>query len=93
MSSTSWRHDPALAVPGALLAAILMLVIVGPWLAVQPFDAIDFDADWGQGPSLAHPFGTDDLGRDLFARTCVGGRLSLAVGLVSTLVSLAIGVV
>ena len=92
MSGTSWRHDPALAVPAALLAAILILVIVGPWLAVQPFDAIDFDADWGQGPSLAHPFGTDDLGRDLFARTCVGGRLSLAVGLVSTLVSLVIGV-
>lgn len=87
-----WR-DPALAGPAALLAAIVLLVLVGPWLAVQPFDAIDFDAEWGQGPSLAHPFGTDDLGRDLFARTCVGGRLSLAVGLVSTLVSLAIGVV
>lgn len=92
MSRTSWRHDPALTVPAALLAAILLLVLAGPWLSAQPFDAIDFDADWGQGPSLAHPFGTDDLGRDLFARTCVGGRLSLAVGLVSTLVSLVIGV-
>ena len=92
MTRPDGLRDPAVAGPAGLLAAILLLVIAGPWLAAQPFDAIDFDADWAQPPSLAHPFGTDDLGRDLFARTCVGGRLSLAVGLVSTLVSLAIGV-
>lgn len=85
-----WR-DPALLRPAAILMVMLLLVIVGPWLAVQPYDSIDFDSDWGQPPSRAHPFGTDELGRDLFARTCVGGRLSLAVGLVSTLVSLLIG--
>jgi len=85
-------RQPGVAMPAGLLALILLLAIVGPWLVPQPFDAIDFEADWGQGPSLAHPFGTDELGRDLFARVCVGGRLSLAVGLVSTLVALLIGI-
>ena len=83
---------PAIAVPAAILLLIVLLAVVGPWLAPQPYDAIDFDADWGAAPSASHIFGTDDLGRDLFARVCVGGRLSLAVGFVSTLVSLAIGI-
>ncbi|WP_428380240.1 ABC transporter permease [Nevskia ramosa] len=84
--------QPGVAMPALLLMLILLLAIIGPWFAPQPFDAIDFEADWGRGPSLAHPFGTDELGRDLFARVCVGGRLSLAVGLVSTLVALLIGI-
>lgn len=85
-------RQPGVAMPAMLLVLILLLAIAGPWFAPQPFDAIDFEADWGSGPSLAHPFGTDELGRDLFARVCVGGRLSLAVGLVSTLVALLIGI-
>jgi oligopeptide transport system permease protein len=43
-------------------------------------------------PSLAHWFGTDELGRDAFARVIWGGRISLLVGLVGTLVSIVIGV-
>jgi oligopeptide transport system permease protein len=43
-------------------------------------------------PSSAHWFGTDDLGRDLFARVLYGGRISLSVGLAATLVSVIIGV-
>jgi len=88
------RMNPAVIVPAAVLAVIILLSIIGPWLSPYPFDAIDFDSDWGTGPGLAHGhvFGTDELGRDLFARTLYGGRLSLAVGAVSTLVSLVIGV-
>lgn len=92
MSGRALLRQPGVAMPAALLVVIVLLAIIGPWLAPQPFDAIDFAADWGRGPSFAHPFGTDELGRDLFARVCVGGRLSLAVGLVSTLVALAIGI-
>lgn len=91
------RHllaNPAARLALALLAIIVALALLGPLLSPYAFDAIDFDADWGRGPSWSdgHWFGTDDLGRDLFARSCHGGRLSLLVGLVATLVSTAIGV-
>lgn len=78
----------------AVLVLIVLLAAFGPVLSPYAFDAIDFDGDWSAAPSLrgGHLFGTDELGRDLFARTCYGGRLSLAVGVVSTLVSLLIGV-
>ena len=77
-----------------VLAVIVLLVIAGPWLTPWSYDYIDFDGVWGAQPSLssAHWFGTDNLGRDLFARTLQGGRISLLVGLVATLVSLVIGV-
>ncbi len=45
-----------------------------------------------RGPSLAHPLGTDDLGRDLLSRVLYGTRISLAVGLLATAVSLVVGV-
>src|SRR5512134_2957010 len=44
-------------------------------------------------PSNEHWFGTDELGRDVFTRILYGGRISLAVGIFSTLFSLAIGIV
>lgn len=44
-------------------------------------------------PSKQHPFGTDDMGRDIYARTLYGGRISLSVGLVSVGISLSIGLV
>lgn len=78
----------------ALLALIVLLVLFGPLLAPHAYDYIDFDAEWGAAPSFAHGhwFGTDSLGRDLLVRTLQGGRISLAVGLVATFVSLLIGV-
>ena len=77
-----------------MLCAIALLTMIGPWLSPWAFDAIDFDGLWSASPSLTdqHWFGTDALGRDLFARTLAGGRVSLLVGLVGTLVSLLIGV-
>jgi len=72
---------------------MVVLVILGPLLS--PF-AID-QTDWYQlsaKPSFSsgHIFGTDDLGRDLFVRVMYGGRISLMVGLVATMVSVFIGV-
>ena len=52
---------------------------------------IDFAAKL-QGPSWAHPLGTDDLGQDLLARLLYGGRISLAVGLAAMFVAVVVGV-
>jgi|TARA_B110000116_G_scaffold3102_1_gene2745 oligopeptide transport system permease protein len=76
-----------------IMALMVVLVIFGPLLS--PF-AID-QTDWYQlsaRPSFSsgHIFGTDDLGRDLFVRVMYGGRISLMVGLVATMVSVFIGV-
>lgn len=46
-----------------------------------------------QPPSLAHPFGTDDLGRDIFGRVVYGARVSLTVGVLAVAISVAIGIV
>jgi len=46
-----------------------------------------------QPPQLGHPFGTDDLGRDVFARVVYGARFSLAVGLIATAISIVIGLI
>lgn len=75
-----------------LLIALALLCVVGPWFSGWDFDTIDFDGAWSAPPSAQHWFGTDSLGRDLYTRTLLGGRISLAVGLVGTLVSLLIGV-
>ena len=84
------RHR--LAVGSALLlAAMVAGVGLGSWLWPVPINEIDFAATL-QGPSLAHPFGTDDLGQDLLARMLYGGRISLAVGFAAMVVSTIVGV-
>ena len=74
-----------------LLAGIVLLVLVGPLLSPYTPDAQDLPHQF-QAPSWHHPFGTDAEGRDLMTRVFTGGRISLAVGLVATVVSLLIGV-
>ncbi len=70
-----------------------MLVVAAPWLSPYEFDEIDWDLI-STPPNLenAHVFGTDSVGRDLFVRTLYGGRMSLMVGIIATLVSLIIGI-
>ena len=73
----------------ALLLTLALLAILGPWWSADPA-RISLDSSL-RPPSPAHLLGTDALGRDLAARLLAGGRISLMVGLLSTLVSLAIG--
>lgn len=81
-----------LAVFGALLLGTMAaLCVAAPLFAADP-NAQDLGL-YASAPSARHWMGTDTLGRDLFARVLYGGRLSLAVGLVATLVALCIGVV
>lgn len=82
-------HRGALA--GMLvLLFIIVAVFLGPH--VWPYDAtfIDIRAR-NQGPSLAHPFGTDQLGRDTLARMLAGGQTSISVGLTAMLLALLLG--
>ena len=87
------RHRLALVSVG-VLALLVLGVLLGPLLWPTAIDDIDFSAML-QGPSAAHPFGTDDLGQDILARMISGGRISLAVGvsamLVATVVGLTVG--
>ena len=75
-----------------VLALMILGVVAGNWLWQVPINEIDFTAKL-QGPSWAHPFGTDDLGQDLLARLIYGGRISMAVGLAAMLVAVCVGVV
>jgi peptide/nickel transport system permease protein len=85
------RHRLAL-VSVAILAAMVLTVALGPLLWHVPINDIDFTARL-EGPSWRHPFGTDDLGQDLFARLLYGGRISLAVGLAAMAVAVVVGTV
>ncbi|NDY94239.1 ABC transporter permease subunit [Wenzhouxiangella limi] len=76
-----------------VLSLMVVLVIIGPMLSNWDHEIPDWE-HYSTPPSLetGHLFGTDALGRDLFVRTLIGGRISLLVGLVATLVSLIIGI-
>ena len=91
----AWRRlsrNRAAMVSGVVLVVIAALAIAAPWIPGLADPAVQDLRLAATPPSLAHPFGTDDLGRDQLARVVYGGRISLMVGLVATLVSLLIGV-
>jgi peptide/nickel transport system permease protein len=93
--SETWRRfrRHRLAMAGAfILAAMCLGVIFGPIFWPVAINDIDFAATL-QGPSLAHPFGTDDLGQDLLARMIYGGRISLAVGFAAMIIATLVGIV
>jgi peptide/nickel transport system permease protein len=74
----------------AVLAFFTLGAIFGPLLL--PFDPNAMIFDMMAPPSLTHPLGTDDLGRDLLARVLIGGRVSLFVGVSTVAIALLIGV-
>lgn len=83
------RHRGAL-IGGVVFVAIIATVYLGPLIwAIDP-TYIDIRAR-NQGPILAHPFGTDQLGRDTLARMMAGGQTSIAVGLTAMLLALGLG--
>ena len=85
-----FMRNKAAMVSLAILTAMIFAVIFLPMIAQYTYD----DTDWyalHQAPSAEHLFGTDSLGRDLFVRTLVGGRISLMVGVLGALVAVLIG--
>jgi oligopeptide transport system permease protein len=86
-------QNKAAITSAAILLIITLLVIFAPGFSPYAYDEIDWDLI-STPPSIenAHVFGTDAIGRDLFVRTLHGGRMSLMIGIIATLVSLLIGI-
>lgn len=82
-------HKLAMAGMCILLLELLLLVFLPVVMDLEPYEIY---SGFGASPSREHILGTDNTGRDLFARLIYGGRTSLYVGVVSTLISFAIGV-
>ena len=84
-----WRRESARAAVVAL-AAISLVALVGPLLLADPAAQPDI-LSGAQPPGAAHPFGTDQLSRDVLSRVVSGARVSLAVAALAVLVSMTIG--
>lgn len=89
----AWRRfkeNKVALVAGIILLVLIFFIIFGPAISGYGYEKIDANAI-NQGPSAAHWFGTDDLGRDLFARVWQAGRVSLLIGITGALVASLIG--
>jgi oligopeptide transport system permease protein len=80
----------------AVAAAVAFVIMCGFVLLVPIFSsqdpyAVDFSKQFLK-PSLEHPFGTDEFGRDLFVRTALGGRVSIGIGFAATIAIMLVGI-
>ena len=79
---------------GIAVGVLLLMVLASVFAFASPYSPTDQEpTNSFQKSSIDHWFGTDELGRDIFTRILYGGRVSLAVGLLSTFLSIAVGVV
>ena len=85
------RQNRLAVAGGAIVAIIALACIVGPWLSAYTYNQIDLSRTF-RAPGATNWLGTDQLGHDLLVRMLYGGRISLLVGLVATIVALTIGV-
>src|SRR5664279_5900681 len=93
-AAEAWRRfrRHKLAVAGLVVLVVMVLMVAfGPLVWKLSINDIDFTARL-KTPTLNHPFGTDDLGQDIFARMLYGGRISLSVGLSAMLMAMFVGV-
>jgi peptide/nickel transport system permease protein len=90
------RRKPLGAIGGALVLLLLLVAIAAPVIAPYPYDVGDSSIRL-QGPSLAHPFGTDANGRDMLSRIIWGAQISVTVGFgavaISTVLAVAVGII
>jgi peptide/nickel transport system permease protein len=85
-----WREAPLSVIGGGVFLGFVLMALIGP--ALTPYDPIanDFGAR-SQAPSLAHPFGTDNFGRDILSRIIHGARNMFALTGLATALSVGIG--
>jgi len=96
-AGAAWRHarhvvtgNPVTALAFALFFLLLLCAALGPFLV--PYDPLASDtANALQAPSWAHPFGTDQLGRDILSRVVVATRLDMTVAIASVVLVFALG--
>ena len=93
----AWRRylqNKGAVLCGAIFVGFTGFCIIWPFLSPYDIenDPVNFQEAW-QGPSLKHPLGTDQLGKDLMTKVAEGGRISIAIGIGATLAILLIGVV
>jgi oligopeptide transport system permease protein len=87
------RSNPAAVAAVVALCAIVVLTWVGPWFSPNNSQTLDWlHIAARPGMQSSHWFGTDRLGRDLFVRTLAGTRVSIAIGLAASVISLLVGV-
>ena len=83
-------HNRAAAISIATLVFMLLFSFLGPFFSPYGQNQLDvLNAE--QGPTLAHLLGTDDYGRDILTRLMYAGRISLTIGLASTVLSVVLG--
>ncbi|MEU2870895.1 ABC transporter permease [Streptomyces olivoreticuli] len=81
---------PRVSVSGALVAAVVLVALLVPALVPLDEQAVDLGARL-RPPSWSHPFGTDEVGRDLLLRCVYGLRVSLLVGVVAAFAATVVG--
>lgn len=74
----------------AIFLIEVILAVLAPWIAPYEYTKMDMLSTFA-GPSLKHPFGCDDLGRDIFSRILIGARYSLTIGITAVLFSTLVG--
>ncbi len=93
MSRSEWRRGRSLCAAAAVIAALVLLALLGPEASPYSYSALDWrHLSLPPGLTAAHWLGTDSLGRDLYVRTLYGLRVSLTIGVLSSAVSLLIGI-
>jgi peptide/nickel transport system permease protein len=85
-----FRHHRGAMAGVVIFAIIVFAVVFGPYIYTTDPQFIDVRAR-NAVPSLTHPMGTDNIGRDIFAQVMQGGRVSLAVGVTAMLLALVLG--
>jgi len=87
-------RSPLSVIGFCFVLVFLVIALIGPWIITYPGDvtgAIHMDQKL-RAPSSRHPFGTDEVGRDIYSRVIIGTRLSLQIGLIIIFVAMGIGV-
>ena len=93
----AWRRymqNKGAVIAGALFVLFALFCLI--WPIISPYDTRSDPVNFSQafeGPSLKHPLGTDQLGKDMLTKLALGGRISIAIGIGATLAILFIGVV